>query len=232
MATKTLVLIKPDAFANKCANEILKRFLDAGLELRAAKKIRVDAELVARHYQDRFAKSPEFKDSVTEYLMSGPVLVLVLEHENAVELARIIIGPLGGGRKGTIRGDFSSDLLHSLVHGSDSAKAAEYEIRVWFPKWDVAEYPEGEKEVRMKSFSDLKPAEKHFVEAVVTKMNGHDLHAQASAQRCLSALIGKESAEDTASGHVVEFGRRKVCLPDFLHVETALKRFREIGINI
>ena len=84
----------------------------------------------------------------------------------------------------------------------------------------------------MTSFGDLKPAEKHFVEAVASKLNGFDLHAQAAAQRCLSALAGKESAEDTASGHVVELGKRKIGLPDFLHTDTALKHFREIGINI
>ena len=84
----------------------------------------------------------------------------------------------------------------------------------------------------MKSFGDLKPAEKHFVEAVASKLNGFDLHAQAAAQRCLSALVGKESAEDTASGHVVRLGKRTICLPDFLHVDTALKRFHEVGINI
>ena len=84
----------------------------------------------------------------------------------------------------------------------------------------------------MKDFYDLKPSERHFVEAMACKLHGHDHHALASAQSCLRAMTGVESMEDTASGYVVEHNGQKVCLPDFLHIDTALKRFREIGINI
>ena len=209
---RTLVLIKPDAFEHECATEILKRFLDAGLGLIAAKKTYVDAELVARHYKDRFAQSPEFKDSVTEYLMSGPVLALVLERKNAVELARIIIGPLGGGKKSTIRGDFPSGWLHSLVHGSDSTEAAEYEIRVWFPELGVEEKQQTEGG-RMTSFDDLKPAERHFVEAVAStewtqftrassrpEVLKRSSWARKRGRYCLRSCGGARKAEDMFTG--------------------------------
>ena len=231
MIERTLVLIKPDTFRYGCVAQVLARFLGSGFEIIAAKKIYADAKLIEAHYQKKFSESPEFRDEVIKYLTSGPITALVLQRGNVIAQARELIGPLGGGAKGTIRGDFPSDKLHSLVHGSDSPEAAEYEIMVWFPELDLGN-SQPKEEKRMKSFSDLQTAERHFVEAIATKLNGHDLHAQASAQRCLSALVGRETAEDTASGHVVEFGKRKICLPDFLHITSALKRFHEIGINI
>lgn len=227
MVERTLVLIKPDAIRQRFHNLIINRILGRCFELVVAKRINASAGLIEDHYKFVFAKSPALRHSVLEYLTSGSIIALVLEGENIIANTRVLIGPLGGEERGTIRGDFPSDRLYSLVHGSDSEVAARYEISVWFP--ELAQ-KEGVKS--MKKYDELKPAEQHFVVAVACQLNDRKLHAQAEAQRCLSALAGRESLEDTASGYVVEFGHRQVCLPDFLHADSALSRFRAIGINI
>ncbi|MEK7090783.1 MAG: nucleoside-diphosphate kinase [Patescibacteria group bacterium] len=227
MVERTLVLIKPDAIRQKFHNLIINRILGCCFELVVAKRISASAGLIEDHYKFVFAKSPALRHSVLKYLTSGPIIALVLEGENIIANTRVFIGPLGGEERGTIRGDFPSDRLHSLVHGSDSELAAEYEISVWFP-----ELAQKEGVRPMKKYGELKSAEQHFVVATACQLNGRKLHAQAEAQKCLSALVGVDKLEDAASGHVVEFGNRQICLPDFLHVDSALSRFRAIGINI
>jgi len=131
MQEQTLVLIKPDAIQHK--QRILAYFRQAGFRMIGFRKHTVvTTEMVERHYQRKFAECPEHRESVITYLTSGKVVACIFERENAVAEARKLVGPLENAPRGTIRGDFPSDKLHSLVHASDSVEAAYEEIALWF----------------------------------------------------------------------------------------------------
>ena len=133
MAERTLVLIKPDAMRRRLAGEILSRLERRGFELRAAKLVRVEAELAERHYAEH-AEKPFFGELV-EFITSGPTLALVVEGEAAVSVVRTTIGATNpvNAAPGTIRGDLALAMPDNLVHGSDSPESAEREIALWFP---------------------------------------------------------------------------------------------------
>ena len=132
MAERTLVLIKPDALARALAGEILGRFEQRGLELRAAKLVQVDRELAEQHY-DEHREKPFFGELV-EFITSAPTLALVLEGESAVSVVRATMGATNpvDAAPGTIRGDLALAMPDNLVHGSDSAQSAAREIDLWF----------------------------------------------------------------------------------------------------
>ena len=137
MAERTLVLIKPDAMQRGLAGEILSRFEQRGLEVRAAKLIQVDHELAERHYAEHREKP--FFGELTDFITSAPTLALVLEGEAAVGVVRTTIGATNptNADPGTIRGDLALAMPNNLVHGSDSAESAEREIALWFPDGTV-----------------------------------------------------------------------------------------------
>ncbi len=128
----TLVLVKPDAMERGLAGEILSRFETRGLELRAAKLVRVDRELAERHY-DVHREKPFFPELV-EFIISGPTLAVVLEGEGAIATCRKTIGATdpADAEPGSIRGDLALSMPDNLVHGSDSPETAAAEIELWF----------------------------------------------------------------------------------------------------
>jgi nucleoside-diphosphate kinase len=128
----TLVLVKPDALARKLAGEILARFEQRGLEIRAAKLIHVDRELADRHYGEHREKP--FFGELVEFITSAPTLALVLEGESAISVVRTTMGATNPveAAPGTIRGDLALAMPDNLVHGSDSPESAEREIELWF----------------------------------------------------------------------------------------------------
>jgi nucleoside-diphosphate kinase len=131
-AEKTLVLLKPDAMQRKLAGEILRRFENRGLDIRAAKLLTVDRELADRHYAEHREK-PFFGELVA-FITSAPTLALVLGGEGAIAVVRTTMGatdPANAG-PGTVRGDLALSMPDNLVHGSDSAESAEREIALWF----------------------------------------------------------------------------------------------------
>ena len=132
MAERTLVLIKPDAMQRRLAGEILARFEQRGLAVRAAKLVQVDRELAGRHYEEH-AEKPFFGELV-EFITSSPTLALVLEGESAVSVVRTTMGATNPATAapGTIRGDLALAMPDNLVHGSDSLESAEREIALWF----------------------------------------------------------------------------------------------------
>ena len=132
MAERTLVLIKPDAMQRRLAGQILARFEDRGLTVRAAKLILVDQELAAEHYAEHREKP--FFGELVEFITSSPTLALVLEGESAVQVVRTTMGATNpvDSAPGTIRGDFALAMPDNLVHGSDSPASAEREIALWF----------------------------------------------------------------------------------------------------
>jgi nucleoside-diphosphate kinase len=128
----TLVLVKPDAMERGLAGDIISRFERRGLELRAARLVRVDRGLAERHY-DVHREKPFFGELV-EFITSGSTLALVLEGEDAIATCRRTIGATdpADAEPGSIRGDLALSMPDNLVHGSDSVETAEQEIALWF----------------------------------------------------------------------------------------------------
>jgi nucleoside-diphosphate kinase len=132
VAERTLVLIKPDAIKRRLAGEILARFERRGLELVAAKLVRVDRGLAEEHYSEHSEKP--FFGELVEFITSGPTLALVLEGDGAIAVVRTTIGATNptNADPGTIRGDLALAMPDNLVHGSVSPESAAREIALWF----------------------------------------------------------------------------------------------------
>jgi nucleoside-diphosphate kinase len=131
-AERTLVLIKPDAIRRSLAGEIIARFEDRGLQLRAARLVTVDRSLAQEHYAEHTDKP--FFGELVDFITSGPTLALVLEGEGAITIVRTTMGATNpaDAAPGTIRGDLSLSMPDNLVHGSDSPDSAKREIDLWF----------------------------------------------------------------------------------------------------
>jgi nucleoside-diphosphate kinase len=131
--SRTLVLIKPDAFERGLTGEILARFERKGLRITQLRLMRADEELANVHYAEHVEK-PFFGELVA-FITRGPLVAAVLEGHEAVTAARQVIGatnPLEAA-PGSIRGDYALEVTFNMVHGSDSDESAEREIGIWFP---------------------------------------------------------------------------------------------------
>jgi nucleoside-diphosphate kinase len=131
---RTLILVKPDAFARGLTGEIIARFERKGLRIVALKHMTVDEGLAKRHYAEHDGK-PFFSELV-EFITSAPLVAMVLEGEQAVTAARQVIGATNPieASPGSIRGDFAIAVGQNMVHGSDSAESAEREAALFFPE--------------------------------------------------------------------------------------------------
>ncbi len=129
---RTLSIIKPDAVGNNNIGAIYDRFEKAGLKIVAAKMMQLDDEKAGGFYAEH--KERPFYNDLKSFMMSGPVLVSVLEGENAIAKHREIMGATNpkDADKGTIRADFASSIDENAVHGSDSAESAKREISYFF----------------------------------------------------------------------------------------------------
>jgi nucleoside-diphosphate kinase len=130
---RTLILVKPDAFARNLTGEIIARFERKGLRLIAMRLMTMTTELAERHYAEHVGK-PFFEELVT-FITSGPLVAIVLEGDQAVEAARQVIGatnPLQA-TTGSIRGDYAIAVGQNMVHGSDSTESAAREVGLFFP---------------------------------------------------------------------------------------------------
>jgi nucleoside-diphosphate kinase len=131
---RTLILVKPDAFARGLTGEILARFERKGLQVVALRSLTVTRELAEQHYAEH-AERPFFGELV-EFITSGPIVAMVLEGKGAVKAARQVIGatdPLEAAT-GSIRGDFAVEMGQNMVHGSDSPESAAREAGLFFPE--------------------------------------------------------------------------------------------------
>ena len=131
---RTLILVKPDAFARGLTGEIVARFESKGLKLAAIKLMTLDEETAGRRY-DEHRERPFFGELVA-FITSAPLVALVLEGHEAVSAARQLIGatnPLEA-TPGTIRGDFALEVGENMVHGSDSTESSAREIAIFFPE--------------------------------------------------------------------------------------------------
>jgi nucleoside-diphosphate kinase len=132
--SRTLVLVKPDAFERGLTGELIARFERKRLRLLALKQMQIDKEFASAHYAEH-AEKPFFGELV-DFITRGPLVAMVLEGPNAVDSARQIIGatnPLDAA-PGSIRGDYALEITFNLVHGSDSDESAAREIAHWFPE--------------------------------------------------------------------------------------------------
>lgn len=136
---RTLSIIKPDAVAKNVIGEIYTRFEKAGLKIVAARMMHLSQAQAEGFYAEHKERG-FFKDLVS-FMTSGPVIVQVLEGENAVSLHREIMGATDPKKAdaGTIRADFASSIDENAVHGSDSAASAAREIAYFFSATEVCD---------------------------------------------------------------------------------------------
>jgi nucleoside-diphosphate kinase len=131
---RTLILVKPDAFARSLTGEIIARFERKGLKIAALKLMTVTEDLARRHYAEHEGKP--FFGELVEFITSGQLVAMVLEGRDAVMAARQVIGatnPLEA-TTGSIRGDFAIEVGKNLVHGSDAPESAAREASLFFPE--------------------------------------------------------------------------------------------------
>ena len=134
---RTLSIIKPDAVAKNVIGKIIDRFESNGLRVAAAKKIKLTKEDAAKFYEVH--KDRPFFNDLCEYMSSGPVVVMVLEGENAVAKNRELMGATDPkeAKPGTIRADFAESIEANAVHGSDSLENAKKEIAFFFAEREI-----------------------------------------------------------------------------------------------
>jgi nucleoside-diphosphate kinase len=130
---RTLVILKPDAVRRGLVGEILSRFEAKGLTIVAMEHRTIDGALADEHYAEHVER--DFYPPLRAFVTSGPMVSLVLEGDEAVDVVRALNGATDGRKAapGTIRGDLSLSNRENLVHGSDSPESAKREIAIWFP---------------------------------------------------------------------------------------------------
>jgi nucleoside-diphosphate kinase len=131
---RTLILVKPDAFARGLSGEILSRFENKGLTVVALRHMTVTEDLAKRHYAEHDGKP--FFGELVEFITSGPIVAMVLEGTEAIKAARQVIGatnPLEAA-PGSIRGDYAIEVGKNMVHGSDSPESGTREAQLFFPE--------------------------------------------------------------------------------------------------
>lgn len=132
--SRTLILVKPDAFQRSLTGEILARFEAKGLKIIALKLVQADEPIANEHYAEHTEK-PFFGELVS-FITGGPLVAAVLDGHDSVSAARQLIGATNPieAAPGSIRGDLGLEVTFNLVHGSDSDESAEREIGIWFPE--------------------------------------------------------------------------------------------------
>ncbi len=137
---RTLVIIKPDAVQRGLIGQIITRFEQRGLRIAAMKLIQMDRALAERHYAIHRGKS--FYEPLLDYITSSPVVVMVLEGRNAIEIVRRTMGATNPveATPGTIRADFGVEIGRNLTHGSDGPETAATEVALFFDESEILTY--------------------------------------------------------------------------------------------
>lgn len=137
---RTLIIIKPDGVERLLVGSIITRFEQRGLKIAALKLMQVSDDLARKHYAVHEGKP--FFEPLIQYITSAPVVVMVLEGPQAIQVARNTIGATrpAEAATGSIRGDFGLMVGRNLVHGSDSPENAATEIALWFGEGEVISY--------------------------------------------------------------------------------------------
>ena len=137
---RSLVLIKPDAVERNLTGTLISRFEGLELKLVALRMLQLDKELARRHYAVH--RDKPFFDRLVDYITSGPIVAMVFEGDNAVEVLRKAMGATDPAKAeaGTIRADFGLDIERNTIHGSDSIETAEVEIKLYFAENEIVSY--------------------------------------------------------------------------------------------
>jgi nucleoside-diphosphate kinase len=137
MWERTLSIVKPDGVARNLTGEVIKRLEGAGLKITAMKMIRMSKDQAEGFYKVHEGKP--FYESVTDFMSSGPCVLMVLEGEEAIAKYRKLMGATNykEAEEGTIRRDFATDIEKNVVHGSDSPETAAFETRYFFSELEV-----------------------------------------------------------------------------------------------
>jgi nucleoside-diphosphate kinase len=140
---RTLIIIKPDGVERGLIGPVITRFEQRGLKIVAMKMVAVSDELAREHYAVHEGKP--FFEPLIDYITSSPVVVMVLEGPEAIQVARNTIGATKPveATAGSIRGDFGLMVGRNLVHGSDGPETAAAEIDLWFDDSEIIVYQRG-----------------------------------------------------------------------------------------
>jgi nucleoside-diphosphate kinase len=143
---KTFVMLKPGTLPRRIVGEVLGRFERKGLRIVALKLLRLDRETAEAHYAGH--RGRDFYEKLIEYTLSGPVIAMVLEGEEAVAVTRRLTGPtnLTEAPAGTIRGDYAAQTRLNIVHASDSPAAAEREAALFFRPGEYCFWEDGNRD--------------------------------------------------------------------------------------
>jgi len=137
MKERTLSIIKPDGVSRNLIGAVIKRLEEEGLNIAAAKMIKMNKEQAKGFYKVHEGKP--FYESVTDFMSSGPLVVMVLEGEDVIEKYRKLMGATNyeQAEEGTIRREFATDIEKNVVHGSDSPENAKIEISYFFNELEI-----------------------------------------------------------------------------------------------
>lgn len=137
---RTLIIVKPDAVQRGLIASVLARFERRGLQFAGLKLMQIDRQLAEQHYGEHRGKG--FFEGVVSYIISGPLVVAVLEGPHAIDVARATIGATNSAeaKPGTIRGDFAVEIGRNLIHGSDSPESAAREVALFFRPEELLGY--------------------------------------------------------------------------------------------
>jgi nucleoside-diphosphate kinase len=138
--SRTLILVKPDAFERGLTGEVIARFERKGLKVVGLKLIQISRETAEKHYAEHVGKP--FYEGLVSHITSSPVVVGVLEGPEAVSVARTMMGVTNprAAAPGTIRGDYGLDIGFNIIHGSDGQEAAQREIGIFFASAELVSY--------------------------------------------------------------------------------------------
>ncbi|MGB2822444.1 MAG: nucleoside-diphosphate kinase [Phycisphaerae bacterium] len=137
---RTLIVLKPDAVQRRLVGRLIARLERKGLKIVAMKMLQVTDDLARRMYSVH--EGSDFYEGLMAFITASPVVALVLEGKDAIEVCRKLMGPTFGpaAPAGTIRGDFGMSMRYNLIHGSDSPESAEREIPLFFREEEIVSY--------------------------------------------------------------------------------------------
>lgn len=137
---RTFVMLKPDAVQRGFIGDIIQRFEQKGIKIVAMKLVSVDRHLAEQHYGVH--KGKPFFEPTVQYITSSPVVAMVLEGINVIDMVRDMMGKTDPQKAepGTVRGDFGQFIGRNIIHGSDGKETAHFEINLWFKPEEIAKY--------------------------------------------------------------------------------------------
>ncbi|MGC8564929.1 MAG: nucleoside-diphosphate kinase [Thermoplasmata archaeon] len=138
--SRTLVILKPDSIQRNLAGKIISRIEEKGLKITAMKMIFLDKNTAEKLYEVH--KGKPFYQSLVDYITSGPIIAMVVEGRDVINVVRKLMGKTNGteAEPGTIRGDFSTGIEKNLIHASDSDESLKRELPIFFSEEDIIKY--------------------------------------------------------------------------------------------